>query len=99
VPSDAIDWPVGPDRHSAGGTVHLIALVTRQPDGATTCDRVAPAQSMVDRMQHVVVHVDALALCFGAVESTVQAVLVVRLTYTSPPAGLAHLTARLDADA
>ena len=99
VPGDAVDWPVDPARHSPGGTVRLIALVLWDPDAPTTCDEVAPAQAMVELMQHLVVHDEHVAWCFRAVETIVRTVPVVRLTYADPPAGLAHLAEYLDADA
>ncbi len=98
VPGDAIDWPVDPERRSPGGAVRLIALVNWQLDAPPACDEVAPAQAMVELLQHLVVHDDALAWCFGAVESIVRTVPVVRLTYTHPQNGLALLVEHMDSD-
>ena len=91
VPGDPVDWPVDADRHSPGGTVALIALVTWVPGEATVCADVEPVQAMVELMQHLAAHDDDIPWCFRAVETIIQTIPVVRLRYADPSEGLAAL--------
>lgn len=95
LPGDPVDWSVDPERHSPGGIVSLIALVTWGPNEPTTCAPVEPVQAMVELMQHLAAHDDDIPWCFRAVETIIQSVPVVRLAYDDPHTGLDALSTHL----
>ena len=98
VPGDSIDWPVPTERHAAGGTLQMLVITRWDHDpGATDAlSTVEPAQAMVELLQHLVVDDADVEACFDGIEQLVRRVPVVRLTYTTPPAGVTALDGLLE---